>query len=623
LDPTRNEGVTPTNLNGNGLYDDSKHLNTLRIFNCFGFGDATVNLQPDLVYVLGRNSSGKTALLDAVNSLALSRIPRDHPRFTNFRPTSDENPRIRGTFVDVTPPVTIELASTIQKEMVARNLPSAVIAEHFRNQFAQINESYNSLLQSIGETGTFTLTKFPNGECQLTVGDDFTESGARREEVNKIIKSLIPGGILTLAGTRYENVILTTTAAVLDKQLAGTIMPPLAYYNEQYQLTADLPDYITPAVIGSPPNGVTRAFITLLGPADISTLLATNDPDEQDDIRTAVQSRANELSLTISKDSNRLVQITLSLTSNGIQITLRTDNKKSFYRHLSDATKFLIAYHVHAQSHEPGAILLFDEPSRGLHASAEVYLREFLQRLAKDNHVIVSTHSERLIDLERLDGIRLMQQDENDRLIVLNKLRPPQNQASYLLALLPVFDAIGLTHTHQTLTQDHVVLTEGLTDYLYLRALHELTGTTSDYGVAPGRGEGTLFTLVPFMASQGVSVKIVIDHPGLMPRLQEAYGLPESVFFVIPSKTRTRGIEDIFTPADYLRILAAAGYDAPIEDLTKAGNSAYAKETVKRLVAQTFRDHIAEYSLSGFEQETRANITSLLDFCANDSWFKI
>jgi energy-coupling factor transporter ATP-binding protein EcfA2 len=594
------------------------HLNELRITNCFGFANTRISLAPNLLTILGRNSSGKTALLDAINSLAPQRSPEDHPRFINFRPTSD-NPQLTATFaVDAAP--ALDVQSRLSTFLRSNGLPQQGLDhEDVQGALVQIDAIYTTLFEEIASEGSLKLIKFAERQCQLTAGDQFKQANERRATIKAILNRTFPGDNFTVAGARHR--IEVPTPSDLDR-IAADIVPPITYYNEQYSLTDDLPDHLTTTTVRRAPNGVTRAFTALLDASDVTTVLTTNDPDDQDRLRTAIQLRADALANTISNESNRLVQITLSITPSGLQITLRTDGKKSFYRHLSDATKFLIAYHIHAHHHEPGAILLFDEPSRGLHATAEKYLRDFLQRLATGNHVIVSTHSERLLDLDHLDGVRLMQQDEHDRPVVLNSLRPPRDRQNYLLALQPIFDAIGVSYANQTLTYGKVILTEGLTDYLYLRAIHELTNTIATYGIAPGRGESTLFTLVPFMASQAVSIKIILDHPNGKDRLQDAYGIPDPTFFLIPTTGATHGIEDLFTPRDYCRVLNAAGYETVPDDLG-VGNSAYAKQTNKRLVAQTFRNAISTYTIESFDDVTKANIGNLLAFCANDDWFSI
>jgi len=418
-------------------------LTGVRVFNCFGFGDTEVDLSPEFVCVLGRNSSGKSALLDAISSLAADRVPQEHRRFENFRPT-DSNPRIRATLATTALPQSLDVIATITAQIAIRGLPASVVAQHFREPFEQITASYTSFLSTLAAERVLTLTKFPDGKCQLSAAEHFDASNERRTALDGILKRLAPGGVITTATMRYENVNINMTAGDLDRVAASLLLPPVAYFSERYSLTDDVLDYLTIRTVESPPNDVTRALIEVLDEKDLTELLTSRDPDDQDRLRQAIQGRADDLASRISEDANRLVRITISPTSSGLQVTLRTDGKKSFYRHLSDATKFLIAYHIHARRHKPGAILLFDEPSRGLHASAERYLLQFLERLAADNHVIISTHSERLIDLDHLDRIRLMQQDDDDRPVVLNKLRPPRDRSSYVLALQPVFDAIGL-----------------------------------------------------------------------------------------------------------------------------------------------------------------------------------
>jgi energy-coupling factor transporter ATP-binding protein EcfA2 len=594
-------------------------LERVRIVNCFGFGDTSADVKPQLLYILGRNSSGKTSLLDAINHLWPARVPQDHPRFENFRRT-DGNPQIAGTF-HVSAPPALDGAGVLVATLKARNVPAPTISEHkqLQNALSELTSIYSALTNEIVAFETFTLTKFASGRCQITAGEDFKVASDRRKAVDAILTRILPGGTFTAGSSNYPGAQIAS--ADLDRDVAKVI-PRIFYYNESYNLTEDLPDHLTTGTISRPPNGVTKVFLALLGSAEAQTLLTTNDPDDQDRLRQLLQHRATELATRITESSARLVEITLSLTPQGLQITMRTDRKKSFYRQMSDATKFLVAYHVYASGHEPGGILLFDEPSRGLHASAEQYVRSFLERLSEDNHVIVSTHSEHLIDTDHLDRIRLMQQDEDDRPTVLNNLRPPRDRQNYLLALQPVFDAIGLSYTTHVLTNNRVVMTEGLTDYLYVRAFQRLARIDPDYQLAPGRGEGTLLTIVPFMVSQGIALKMLLDGTSVKAHLQDAFGIPDEAILVILLQNRTCGIEDIFSTSDYRRVLAAAGYAVSDDDLAN-GNSAYAKTTNKRLVAQTFLNQIDQYTFDGLDATSRQGISSILDFCNDGNWWRL
>jgi energy-coupling factor transporter ATP-binding protein EcfA2 len=596
-------------------------LEHVRVINCFGFADTSVNLTPRLVYVLGRNSSGKTSLLDSINHLSPVRVPQDHPRFANFQPT-ETNSQIAGRF-RVSKAPALDAGTALGAIFKARNIPDHITTDHkqFQATKAELVTLYAALSTQIEEQGYFTLTKFASGRCQLTAGEQLNAAGDRRKSTDSLLSQLVPNGTFTSGSSNYPGTRLIS--ADLDREVAARVTPPIFYYSDSYNLTEDIPDHLTSAIVSHPPNNVTRAFAKLLDAEDLEDLLTTNDPDDQDRLRDAIQRRANELAERITKDSARLVEITLSPTSQGVQVTMRTDRKKSFYRQMSDATKFLVAFHIHAYDHRPGGVLLFDEPSRGLHSTAEQYVRGFLERLSDSNHVVVSTHSKYLLDVDHLDRIRLMQQDKNNRLDVLNSLRPPRERQNYLLALQPVFDAIGVSHAQQVLTNAKVVLTEGLTDYLYIRAFQRLLTVSPDFQLTPGRGEGSLLTLIPFMISQGINLKVILDGVGIKPQLQDAFGIPDTTIFVVSlDSNRTTGIEDVFAALDYQRILKRAGYDVADKELAK-GNSTYAKRTNKRLVAQTFLNEIDSYELAAFEEFTRHHVEAILNFCNNDDWWRL
>lgn len=65
-------------------------LESLRIRNCFGFVDSgmiQLSEPGNLVYLLGRNSSGKTSVLRAISYLEHGRVPHEQPNFANYEAT--------------------------------------------------------------------------------------------------------------------------------------------------------------------------------------------------------------------------------------------------------------------------------------------------------------------------------------------------------------------------------------------------------------------------------------------------------------------------------------------------------------------------------------------------------
>jgi recombinational DNA repair ATPase RecF len=62
-------------------------LKSFRIINCFGFRDSgQINLDSahNFIYLLGRNSSGKSSVLNAIKYFELGIVPNQQPNFNNF-----------------------------------------------------------------------------------------------------------------------------------------------------------------------------------------------------------------------------------------------------------------------------------------------------------------------------------------------------------------------------------------------------------------------------------------------------------------------------------------------------------------------------------------------------------
>ena len=75
-------------------------LESFRIKNCFGFwdsGEIDLDDPGNLVYFLGRNSSGKSSVLRAISHFEYDKVPEKHPKFANYEPYT-QAPLLRARF---------------------------------------------------------------------------------------------------------------------------------------------------------------------------------------------------------------------------------------------------------------------------------------------------------------------------------------------------------------------------------------------------------------------------------------------------------------------------------------------------------------------------------------------
>ena len=136
---------------------------------------------------------------------------------------------------------------------------------------------------------------------------------------------------------------------------------------------------------------------------------------------TEAQSKTNgvtNLLKRLSKSATKHLQtvwpeykkLSITLTQNGSVIQAGIEDEFNFYslERRSDGFKrfvtFLLMISAEARTKNLcDSLIIIDEPDVGLHPSGIQYLREELQKVAKQNYVAIATHSIFMIDKDRID----------------------------------------------------------------------------------------------------------------------------------------------------------------------------------------------------------------------------
>lgn len=610
-------------------------LESFQIINCFGFRDSrAVNLSDanNFIYVLGRNSSGKSSFLNAIKYFEVDIIPKDQSNFENFNDSGQE-PILRAEFSitekDLSHQSFIESFDEKYKKLgfsagaISLNPKLEVLRDN-------IYEIYEGLINELRASGKAIIQKTAKGNFHFVQKSPFEKYNSRMEEVKDALNSAREvGGGFNISGTVQDiDISFNTIENIMFQQF-----PQIFLFNEEYSLRDSLPERIDDETIRTTDNKLLTAFISFLDEDTVNNFLESNDPDERDELRTRLQQSVSQLTDKVNKAANRnqdLLEIRLH-EKNGLQITVITDGKKSYYSHLSENTKFLFAYYLyHERENISGNILLFDEPSNGFHPTAQEFILNFLKSLAdSQNLVIVSTHSEHMIDLNLLSGVRLMSIDDKKNIIVKNHIyNQPTGKGDYL-ALQPIFDAIGYSYGRQINVKDKVSITEGITDMLYLRAFNTILKHKGELNIAPSRGDSNILSLIPFLISQGITFKIVLDTSNIKQLIKAAYDIDDKFIYEVQippefvGKMSGSGIEDLFTKDDFKKLLMKMG-DSIEANYKRVSNSSYMKNRVtKRLLAHHLYENANNFSGGDFDAKTVDNFREVLDFCKRDSWFDI
>jgi hypothetical protein len=588
-------------------------------------------------------------VLRAISCFEHGIVPREQPNFQNYEPL--EGAKYLQARFSVDPAAGWRLsADTFMTGIIQRFsstplkisfseghyavTPSAVPgAAQAVSLLNYVYETYSTLIDNIHEMGQVWIDKNADGSYEfLTEEGIYDDFKARKERIDDLINRL---------NSAFRSAGKPNKVALDSEYVEGLLymqFPEIFFCTERFTINENLPRSLNSDHLKQPlqNNALTEAFVSLIGTQTLWNLLHASGRKRIESYTQAAQNEVDALCAKINADASldtagaEFLQIYIDRAQN-VRIIVEVDGKESYYEHLSDNTKFLVAYHILQEDREhknslPG-VLLFDEPNKGFHPSAEGKMLRFLSVLTeKDNQVLVTTHSQHLIDLDRLPSIRIMTRAEDGTLRVDNRLHGASGASQNALALQPVTDAIGLQYANQIVTQAKVIVVEGYTDMLYLRLFSRLLGYDQP-NVAPVTGDPKIPTFLSFLISQGISFKVAIDSLDVKDRIVRAFPIPEQSFFVVEERltgrtNETVGIEDLFSREDFTMLLQRAGHSANEKHLSNVSNSGYAKiPGIKVLIAREAYES-TDLTREHFSKETVEHFEELLRFCEDDSWFK-
>ena len=260
------------------------------------------------------------------------------------------------------------------------------------------------------------------------------------------------------------------------------------------------------------------------------------------------------------------------------------------------------------------AVVLIDEPGLYLHAKAQNDLLQVLEQLHEENghSIIFSTHSPYLIDVDRLDRLRLV--IRNQETSEGTKIQKSHADAD-VETLTPIVTAIGLDVSKQfsNAGRQNVVL-EGISDYYYFQALRKLVdgNRLKDVSVIGCVGASKIPTIVSLLIGWGLDYVVVVDNDQagrkVSKEIKSKLLVPKDKIVTV-SNNRDTCMEDLFTPDEFQQhVLDPAGYEAT--QMNK--NSQRVRGLDKPLLAKRFADRARAGNVDNLSTETKQRFEELL-----------
>jgi predicted ATP-dependent endonuclease of OLD family len=247
---------------------------------------------------------------------------------------------------------------------------------------------------------------------------------------------------------------------------------------------------------------------------------------------------------------------------------------------------FLAAFSEFEEEDSP--IVLLDEPALTLHGKAQAdFLRFINERLSPISPVIYTTHSPFMVEADRLDRVRIIE----DKGPPIGATSSDEVLASDPDSLFPLQAALGYDIAQNLFVGPNNLVVEGTSDYIFLTIMSDLCKESGReylderWRILPAGGATNIPTFVSLVGPHlDVTVLADSDTKGM----QRVTNMIESkllkghrlIMANIATGTDQADIEDLFSQGDYLKL-----YNKSFSSSIKLSDLPDGKRIVKRIEA--------------------------------------
>lgn len=493
--------------------------------------EQTYEVESQITRIVGKNESGKTALLEA---LAKSNYFEDNAEF-KFSKDLDY-PRGELTKVRNENPEAITCEYELSDEDIQKiedDFESGII----QKQIFSVTSYYDNTRTTTGVSVDFSVFKdwliktfgvgdqgkefineadsFSNLEDTVTENSTLPGMKEIKTELEKI-KDASGGWKNSLEGYIYRTFI-------------SPAIPKLWYFSDYFSLPCriNLNDFATGKPTGSLSSEeykIAKALFELSGLQidDIQSesnfetfkaqLEATSNSITDDMFEYWTTNQNLEIRFDIEHAANYVRYLNIRIYNSKHRVTLPLKNRsKGFLWFFS----FLVWFSKIQGDKNSKYILLLDEPGLSLHASAQNDLLRFIdEKLAPEYQVIYTTHSPFMIDSLKLNEVRTVYDTQDPKIgsVVSDAVEEKDSDT-----LFPLQAALGYTIAQNLYVSPRNLLVEGISDLVYLNHFSTILkdmgkeGLSDDITIVPVGGADKIATFISLMRGNELSTVCLLD----------------------------------------------------------------------------------------------------------------
>ena len=493
--------------------------------------EQSYTVEDRITRIVGKNESGKTALLEA---LAKSNYFEDNADFqfdkdldyprSELIKAKNENPAVLTCEYELSDEDVESVEDEYGEGIISKQTFSLV--SYYDNTrkttgvAVDFNVFKNWLITSfdVGDQGQELLRAVASFSALEDVVSENEATPGMKEiqtELNKIKKG---------AG-KWENPL----EGYIYLTYISPAVPKLWYFSDYFSLPCriNLNEFATGKPTGSLSSEefkIAKALFELSGLqlSDIQSetnfeafkaqLEATSNSITDDMFEYWTTNQNLEIRFDIEHAANNVRYLNIRIYNSKHRVTLPLKNRsKGFLWFFS----FLVWFSKIQGNTDSKYILLLDEPGLSLHASAQSDLLRFIdEKLAPEYQVIYTTHSPFMIDSLKLNEVRTVYDTQNPKVgsVVSDAVEEKDSDT-----LFPLQAALGYTIAQNLYVSPNNLLVEGISDLVYLNhfssALKALgrEGLSDDVTIVPVGGADKIATFISLMRGNELSTVCLLD----------------------------------------------------------------------------------------------------------------
>ena len=569
-----------------------------RVINYRSIDDSSWVTLEDVTALVGKNESGKTAFLEAIrkiNSISGEDDQfkiRDFPRkgYIKYKKIHEQNPcTVAKAEFELSKEEVSEIEANFGEGVLASN--KVIVGKNYKNErIWEVNISESAPVIENSFTPSFSPTPVS-----------------------------IPGGI----ADKTESGTISPVAKKIADDFLEKWLPKFVYFDNYSTMRGkiSISDLKKRTAEGGPFDDADRTFMSLLTLSGVSLEELEEDLGYED-----VKVELESASITITDEifeywrQNRQLKVEFDLSqadprdpapmNEGKILHVRIENARhrvtvSFDERSKGFVWFFsfLSYFSHLEETETSdLVILLDEPGTALHAMAQKdFLRFMDERLAPQCQVIYTTHSPFMVDLEKLNRVRTVQDMDGVGTVVSHDAVENDHETVFPLQM-----ALGWQMAQTLFLAPHCLMVNSASDLIYLQTLGDLSASNGAgridprWVVVPVGSAENLPTFVSLLGENYVSVAVMMDitptNKQRVERINRSNDTTEenAVKWVEVTRVRDADIEDLFEPNFYLKLVNLA-YSSELEEpLTMKAISESNPRIVERI-----KSHFSSAGIAG------------------------